>query len=579
MAPRYTLGLHANHDRSASLLRDGLLVGHLAQERLDRIKHSEFNDLPFESIDAVLADAGIGVRDLAAVGFSFVSCDIETAAPEFKREFCERYGLDDLPFFGVSHHRAHALSVWNTIEMDRALVLVVDGAGDRVGNQLEAETLYLAEGDRIEEVDKRFQDLLEGVAEKPHLCNYGLMPEDYRHKQLSVAQKYEQFTQLVGFGHFEDGKTMGLASHGRPLFAFDSVSAPDLSFSLTMADLLDRVHEFEVRSGLNHREFVYRHRADLAATVQSFVEHLLLSLLTHSRGRYGRSQLCLAGGFFLNCVANHRILERGLFERVHIIPAAGDDGQSIGAAFHADLEVGGLPQRTAVPLPYLGPLYEETSIEAVLCDHRMLYRRLDDKELQRELAAHLAAGRVVGLVRGRCELGPRALCHRSLLADPRHPGMKDHLNANVKFRESFRPYAPVVTAEDQMRIFDLRQESPSMLLACPVREEYRSRLPAITHIDGTARVQAVDAAGEPFVHGLLRRFEELSELPVLLNTSFNLAGEPIVETAADAIRTFLATAIDVLVVENFVILRRDNLQRVAEAAAHQPPFQPQAGEE
>jgi carbamoyltransferase len=130
-----------------------------------------------------------------------------------------------------------------------------------------------------------------------------------------------------------------------------------------------------------------------------------------------------------------------------------------------------------------------------------------------------------------------------------------------------------------MRIFDLRQESPSMLLACPVREEYRSRLPAITHIDGTARVQAVDAAGEPFVHGLLRRFEELSELPVLLNTSFNLAGEPIVETAADAIRTFLATAIDVLVVENFVILRRDNLQRVAEAAAHQPPFQPQAGEE
>jgi carbamoyltransferase len=262
--------------------------------------------------------------------------------------------------------------------------------------------------------------------------------------------------------------------------------------------------------------------------------------------------LCGAGGVFLNCQMNHRILANTRFEHLHVIPAAGDDGLCIGAAFWAYAQVFSAPARTSVSLPYLGPRYDSDAIRDRLRHFQLTAKQLDDAWLADRVAQDLDDGRIVALLRGRSEVGPRALCHRSLLADPRRRGMKDCLNY-LKGRELFRPFAPVVPAEDQFKYFELIQSSPYMLLATRIRPEFRDTLPAITHVDGSSRVQAIDHSKEPFVHALLRAFERKTGYPILLNTSFNLAGDPIVESPHDAIVTYLNSDIDVLVMENFYL--------------------------
>jgi carbamoyltransferase len=274
-------------------------------------------------------------------------------------------------------------------------------------------------------------------------------------------------------------------------------------------------------------------------------------------------RLCVSGGVFLNCVANHKILKAGLFTEFYAMPACGDEGHAVGAAFAASALLKGripksvpLPADASIPhvLPYPGLSYDRFAVEAVIDRHGLPHQWHDDDVLADEIASLIAQGLTVGLLRGRSELGPRALGHRSILADPRLPSMKDHLNANVKFREAFRPYAPMVLAEHATEIFDLVQPSPFMLFACDVRAQYQTLLPAITHVDGTARVQTVDSQ-EPFLHALLTAFHQRTGLAVLLNTSFNLAGEPIVETPEDAVRAFLSCGLDVLVLEGALITK------------------------
>ena len=552
--PLTTLGLHIGHDRGAAVVRDGELIGHIALERLDRKKRSTGPDLPYEAIDALLRQLGIGICDIDCIGVSYDNTDIALFVDDMAEEMRFHYSAPALKVIGVPHHLAHALGAWGSSPFDDCLIFVADGTGDLVDGQYEGESLFRAKGNRISLLERRLQAVLPDSYNLPYFYNARFISEEYRHRPVGIGRKYEQFTYLLGLGLEECGKTMGLAAYGQPLFDLPQLVSHSLSYSLTLADLLEEVDAARAKSGLSSREFVRRERANIARTVQDFTEQALIAILTDIHARYGKQPLCLSGGVFLNCVANHKILQAGLFERVYILPACGDDGHAMGAAFGASLDVNqDVALRCSDAFPYIGLESTREEIQHALASFELSGQFMAEDKLAAYVAKRLADGAVVGLVWGRTEVGPRALCHRSILLDPRRRDGKDYLNQYVKFREPFRPYAPVVTSETQFKYFDLAAPSPYMLLACNVREEYRAALPAITHVDGTARVQAVERSKDPFIHRLLTEFERRSGFPILLNTSFNLAGEPIVESPTDAIRTFLRTRIDVLVMKDCVV--------------------------
>lgn len=551
----YTLGIHLGHDRGVALLEDGQLVCNLAQERIDRVKHSNSPEVPREALAAVLEYAGIAREDIGAIGVSYTNVDIRAIVQEIAAELAAVDGLRNAKVIGVSHHDAHAFSTYYTSDFRDALIFIADGAGDNVGHQIEAESLYLADEADFRLLSRRLQDHGFFYLTRRNSYRYSYMHETDRAKQISLGRKYEQLTYLIGFKHGEAGKTMGLAAYGKPLLDFSPHDYTELGFSLTYGDILRELELQRQRDSLPVHEWIIKHREDIAATAQRFIEVSVLELLKSTAARYGTRKLCLGGGLFLNCQLNHAILDQGIFDEIYVVPAAGDDGQAIGAAHGAHARVCGPPRPSSAPLPFLGPSYTTRQIAGTLGHFQLPACRFSDLQLAQRLVSLLRQGKVIGLLRGRSETGPRALCHRSILADPTFPWMKDHLNESIKFRESFRPFAPVVIAERELDYFDLKQPSPYMLLAAPVRAPYRNSLPAITHIDGTARVQSVTAHEEPFVHMLLREFEKASGHPVLLNTSFNLAGEPIVETPHDAVTTFLRSDLDALVIEDHLVER------------------------
>jgi carbamoyltransferase len=551
--PQAVLGVHIGHDRGAAVVAAGQLVGALAQERVDRRKHSPSPELPYAAIDALLRYLRISPQHLDAVAFSYTNVRVADILAQLSAEFRDHYGLPAIDVIGVSHHDCHAFATFYTSPFDEALVLIADGSGDIVGNQLEAESLFAATRvTGVQLVGQRLQHFPLTHPTRRNFFNLAYMHAEDRAKQVSLGRKYEQLTYLLGFAHGEAGKTMGLASYGKSLVD-RRFPVPSMGFSLTIDDVLREVESVANSFAISHHRFYRDRRADVAATAQAVIEQIVLDLLNVTNPDGAHENLCLGGGLFLNCLLNHAVLTGTRFRRVHIVPAAGDDGQAIGAAYHAYAMTHGRPAPGGVRTPYLGPAYTRREILLTLRHFRLRFERLDDAELIDRIATAIAAGKVVGILRGRSESGPRALCHRSILADPRPKRMRDYLNRRVKYREDFRPFAPVVTAEDQFRYFDLRQESPYMLLAAPVRRQFRRTLGAVTHVDGTARVQAVKPTDEPFIHALLRAFAKLSGHPVLLNTSFNLSDEPIVESPHDAVSTFLRSRIDYLVLEDVLV--------------------------
>ncbi len=573
------LGVHIGHDRSAALVENGRLIGHIAQERLDRVKFSSGCQIPIQAIAAVLAQVGRTIHDVDAVGFSFENCEVNKLAGRFEDDLSVYFDLPDITCIPVTHHLAHAWSVRALSGFQRCAILVCDGAGDLVGPPgresvgapgaadlavgMEGESLFLADGDTLELCDRRLQSFLHDIYDRPFFYCASQMPDRYATQTVGIGRKYEQFTYFLGFGNEQNGKTMGLASYGRPLVDPRMWPVTDFSYSLTLADIIREVENVAETESMSIGAFIRLHRADAASTIQKFTEEALLGLARYTRDRLGEPKLCVSGGVFLNCVANHKLLKAGLFSEIFAMPACGDEGHAVGAAFAVSALLKGRtprptlhPAEPAVPpvLPYAGLSYDRHAIEAAIARHGLAYEWHDDHVLVEEVAALIEQGWTVGLLRGRSELGPRALGHRSILADPRSPSMKDHLNAYVKFREAFRPYAPMVLAEHAAEIFDLIQPSPFMLFACDVRAAYQALLPAITHIDGTARVQTVDSQ-EPFLQALLAAFHRRTGLAVLLNTSFNLAGEPMVETPEDSIRAFLSCGLDALVIEGALITK------------------------
>lgn len=547
------LGIHVGHDRGACLIKDGKVIAALAQERLDRVKHSQSMVIPFDTIDAILKYCGLDVTDISCIGLSHVAIEGDAVLDLYKKEFFDHYKCSYVPFYFVSHHDAHAYAVYFSSGYNESLVLVSDGGGDFIDGKQESETLYLAKDKTVTKISRRLQNIAVRHMKDPinHLLPF--MPTYVQKLEMSLARKYSQITHLLGFKSGEEGKTMGLASYGKPMINYMKLTYNDLDFSLTYGDMIQEIFALQELSGKAFKDFMNEKAADVASTVQTYTEQALISIIKSYLTKYPCKNLCLSGGIFLNCLTNHKILEQCNIDNVFILPASGDDGQALGSAYYAYVQQYGINRPFDISLPYLGLSYTDEQILDIINAKGLQFEKYDDYSLAKQIAAYIKENKIIGFHRGRTELGPRALCHRSILANPSNPEMKDILNQRVKHREEFRPFAPTVTTEEQFKYFDLKRSSDYMLLATTVKEEFRGVLSSITHVDNTARIQAVSQEQEPFVHMLLEEVKKLIGHPVLLNTSFNIAGQPIVESPLDAVHTFLSTNIDILVIGNYII--------------------------
>lgn len=557
---KISLGINIGHDQGAAIIKDGKLLGAIAQERIDRIKHSASIRPPFAAVDALLRYTQIRITDIDCIGFSSTAVHIEDLQTYVRDAFREYYSIPDVNVLSVPHHQAHAESAYFTSSFSEAIALIADGGGEMIGMEEEAESIFYCHDAKVELAEQRLQSNYFHALYRPHNYLYPFMNKQQLHEQISLGKKYEQISSLLGFGQNGAGKTMGLSAYGTNLIsAKPSPVGNPLSFDLDFQHIIEEYHRLYEQSGENYFLFMDAHKADIARSVQDYTENQILEIIEYMISKYKINQICLAGGVFLNCPINHKIIEKFPQVSLHICPAAGDDGQAIGAAFYSYRHIASDLTPSDSALPYLGFSYTDDQIEQSLRARNLPFYRFEENKIATVLAERIWKDEIVGFLHGRSEIGPRALCHRSILANPTRSDMKDRINARVKHRESFRPFAPVVAAEKQFTYFSLLQESPYMLLAAQVKKEYASKLPAITHVDGSARVQAVSHKTDPFMHRILMEFERLSGFPVLLNTSFNDCGEPIVETPDDAIRTFLTTEIDTLVMENYVI-SKENLR-------------------
>lgn len=555
---KISLGINIGHDQGVAIIKDGKLLGAISQERIDRIKHSASVHPPFVAIDALLRYTQIEITDIDCVGFSSTAVHIDDLHSYVCDAFKEYYSLPNINILSVPHHQAHAESTYFTSNFSEAIVLVADGGGEMIGIEEEAESIFYCHDATVKLIEQRLQSNYFHALYRPHNYLYQFMNKQQLHEQISLGKKYEQISNLLGFGKNGAGKTMGLSAYGTNLINTkpSPISSP-LSFELDFQYIIKQYYDLYEQSGENFFSFMSTHKADIAKSVQDYTESQVLELIKYIISKYRIKQICLAGGLFLNCPINHKIIETFPQVSIHICPAAGDDGQAIGAAFYAYRHIASNLTSSASALPYLGFSYTSEQIEQALRDRNIFFHRYKDEEIAEIIAKKLWENEIVGLLHGRSEIGPRALCHRSILANPTNNDMKDYINAKVKHRENFRPFAPVVAYEKQFTYFSLLQDSPYMLLAAQVKKEYVSKLPAITHVDGSARVQAVKQKDDPYVHKILIEFERLSGFPILLNTSFNDCDEPIVETPDDAIQTFLTTEIDTLVMENYIISKKD----------------------
>jgi len=537
------LGINAVfHDPAAALVVDGRIVAAAEEERFTRRKHGK-TPVPFSTWEVpelaagwCLSEHGLTPSDLDAVAYSYDPELAPDPCPDITADgweglrtlFVRRAplflasalpGLDPSVVRFVPHHVAHAASAYLAAPGDATSVMVLDGRGEQAS--------YLAgraEGGELEILaDQRL----------PH----------------SLGLLYEEVTEHLGFRRSSDEyKVMALASYGSPRFLQRLRRAVrtdgEGGFVVDPIDLDELVAPRRVGAPIDP------HHADLAASVQRRLEEILLELARWLHGRTGDRSVALAGGVALNCVANQRLATSGPFETVWVQPAAGDAGTALGAALHTAHALGDdvRPMTTAA----LGRQWGDDELERWLQTARLDYERPSD--LAGAVADALADDGIVAWFQGRSEFGPRALGHRSLLADPRRPENLERLN-DIKGREQFRPVAPMVLAERASEIFDGVLPSPYMLFVHDVRHEWRYRIPSVVHVDGTARVQTVDRAEEPLMAAVLEGFEQRTGVPVVVNTSLNTAGRPMVDDPRDALECFGSGPVDLLALGPFLVRR------------------------
>ncbi len=560
----YILGISAfYHDAAAALVKDGKLVAAASEERFSRKKHDE--RFPFHAIDFCLGTEKISVKDLDYVAFydkpfikferllltylSYFPRGIKsflTAMPIWLKQklwtkivIQKELGFEKEILF-CDHHLSHAASAFLVSPFEEAAILTLDGVGE-----WSTATHGIGKGTDITLMQEiRF----------PH----------------SLGLLYSAFTYYLGFRvNSAEYKVMGLAPYGKPTY-YDKVRElvdirDDGSFMLNMKYFeypyglrmtnghFDRLFGGPPRvpeSRLTQREF------DIAASIQAVTDEIMVKAANHLHKETGSKNLCLAGGVALNCVANGKILRETPFEHLFIQPAAGDAGGALGAAFYLYNTILRNPRSFVMEDAYYGPEYGREEIKQFLDKHGIPYTELTREVLVKRVAELIDQQHVVGWFQGRMEFGPRALGSRSILADPRDPKMKDTLNLKIKLREGFRPFAPTVLEERVADYFEFKGASPFMLLVAQVREDKRV-IPSVTHVDGSARLQTISRTSNPLYYDLISEFEKQTGLPVIINTSFNVRGEPIVCTPLDAYRCFLRTKMDDLVMGPFLLSKAD----------------------
>ncbi|MBM4270053.1 MAG: carbamoyltransferase [Deltaproteobacteria bacterium] len=561
------------HDSAAALVQDGVIVAAGEEERFSRVKHD--NRFPALAVQFVLDKAGITIHDVDWIVFyekPFLKFErlLLTAFATFPRShrvfresmrrwitdklwikplIRDRLGIDAKKVLFCDHHMSHAAASFFCSPFDESVVITVDGAGE-----WSTGTVGVGRGSKIDIAQE---------ARFPH----------------SLGLLYSAFTAYCGFEVNEgEYKLMGMAPYGTPRYVdkihkmvrigsdgsywldldyFAFHYSPDTTMSPKFSELMGRPPR-DPSLGDKSLDPFY---CDVAASIQVVTEEIMIGLARAARKRTGIKNLCLSGGVALNSVANAKILRDAGFEQLYIPPAPGDDGGAIGAALWAYHHLLGKPRVAPLGHAYLGSEYGEAAIADFLREHDLDYTLIeDDERFYDRVVDDLVSGKVCGWVRGRFEWGPRALGARSIIADPRRAEMKDVVNAKIKFREAFRPFAPSVLAERCEEFFELpnaMQHYPArfMLYVVPVVEDKREVIPAITHVDGSGRLQTVCRETNLGYHRMIEKFGEATGVPVVLNTSFNLKGEPIVETPANAFNTFTRSEMDVLYLGNFVVER------------------------
>jgi len=564
----YVLGINAyDHDVSACLLRDGEIAYAIEKERITRKKHA--GGFFQEVVDYCLQAEGITLDDVDLVVRNCYVMPVEDLEVRmiYQGDMSgrERAQVAKSPLYlpksnkvmTVSHHLAHAYSAFAVCPFDEGVVMVVDGVGSyssdiKEPGQLnedvnplarESESYYKFKGSALETLKK--------VWLQP--CR-GLLSDEFFNMD-GLGALYSRVSSYIFADWNKCGEVMGLAPYGRPdnfrrlLELKDGeLQVPEWDAEFNQPWMPDGKNKWEASPSMKHWE-------DMAWRVQHDSEEVLIARARWLRETTGARNLCLAGGVALNCVANGRIVREAGFDNVWIQPAAGDNGIAIGCAYYGRLAIQKKPRTFVMKQATLGVTYPDDVARRV--GNPLLVTRKTfngpGESICREAAKLLSEGKVFGWFQGRCEFGPRALGNRSILGDPRRPEMKDKLNKRVKFRQAFRPFAPIVPYERAKDIFVGEDESPFMLRAKQVRPEWKDRIPAIVHVDGTARVQTVRREQNERMYDLLMEFDKLTGVPVLVNTSFNIKGEPIVETPQDAMNCFIHTGIDYLALHDTLV--------------------------
>jgi carbamoyltransferase len=571
----YILGINAYHGgASACLIKDGQVVAAAEEERFKRVKY--WAGFPVEAIGYCLREAGISAYDLEHIGisrdpganlykkvlyvfsrrpsFSLVRDRLANAARvrDPRQALVEALGLDaaalKADFHAVEHHRAHMASAFFVSPFQEAAILSVDGMGDFVS------TMWgTGRGNRLE---------VRGSISFPH----------------SLGNYYTLVTQWLGFPKYGDeGKVMGLAPYGRPVhldkmrkivrIQRDGTFELDLDYlahgaegaTMTWDDGAPTIGTLYTKKFVDDfgpprqpRSEITEHYENVAASLQAILEEAEFALVNMLQRTTGQKALCMAGGVALNSSFNGKILPGTAFEDIHIHPAAGDAGTALGVCYYIYHQVLGQPRAYVLDHAYTGPRYTNGRIATLLDGHGVRYEDLDDGDLVRRAARLLSEGQVVGWFQGRMEWGPRALGNRSIVADPRRPDMKDILNARIKYREPFRPFAPSILSEAVGDYFDQTYPDPFMIKVYNILPDMRGEIPAVTHVDGTGRLQTVHRETNPLYWQLIKEFEKETGVPVVLNTSFN-ENEPIVCTPEEAVDCFLRTKMDGLAIGNHLV--------------------------
>ncbi len=592
----YILGISAYyHDSSAAIIVDDEIVAAVQEERFTRIKHD--SSFPFNSINYVLTEAGKKLSDIDYIVFyekPFLKFErlLETHiafAPRGLVSFCasipvwlkeklfqKKLIIDNLKMIDKNfsdnkkikfceHHLSHAASAFFPSDFKEAIVITLDGVGEWA-----TTTIGIGNLNKLE------------IMEEIHFPH-------------SLGLLYSAFTYYLGFKvNSGEYKVMGLAPFGTPKYKDIILNEimdlkQDGSFRLKMkyfdyATGLTMTNEnFSKLFGRDVRkshEEIEEFHANIASSIQIAIEEIILKIVRYCKNKYKLKNLCLAGGVALNCVANGKIQEKNLFENIWIQPAAGDAGGALGAALalnYVELNRDREIKQNKMKGSYLGPKYSEKEIEKELNINEAKYIKLDEKDLFLEVCKQLSENKAVGWFQGRMEYGPRALGNRSIIADPRNNDMQKNLNLKVKYRESFRPFAPAVLSEKVQNYFDINCDSPYMLLVSKINDkikkkfestkkinqitdkinQIRSSLPAVTHVDYSARIQTVHRETNQKFYDLIKMYDQLYSCPVLINTSFNIRGEPIVNSPTDAFRCFMGTNLDILVIENFILYKNE----------------------